>query len=199
MISPSPFLPSPFHTLMKHPAIFLDRDGVIIENRSDYVRSWADVEIFPQAIDALVALCDSPYRIVLVTNQSAVGRGIITRETAEGINDRLLAVIQEAGGRVDAVFMCPHGPDDGCDCRKPLPGLLLRAAVELDIDLSRSLMIGDALTDIQAGQAAGVVSVLLRTGRGRDQEQLPAVATLSPFPIFDTLADALNSLIKSLP
>lgn len=84
---------------MKHPAIFLDRDGVIIENRSDYVRSWADVEIFPQAIDALVALCDSPYRIVLVTNQSAVGRGIITRETAEGINDRLLAVIHEAGGR----------------------------------------------------------------------------------------------------
>lgn len=184
---------------MKQPAIFLDRDGVIIENRSDYVRSWADVEIFPQAIDALAVLCDSPYRIVLVTNQSAVGRGIITRETAESINDRLLAVIHEAGGRVDAVYMCPHGPDDGCNCRKPLPGLLLRASAELDIDLDRSLMIGDALTDIQAGQAAGVVSALLRTGRGQDQERLPAAAALSPFPIFDTLADALNSLVKSLP
>lgn len=184
---------------MKQPAIFLDRDGVIIENCSSYVRSWADVEIFPQAIDALVALRDSPYRIVLVTNQSAVGRGLITRETAESINDRLLAVIRAAGGRVDAVFMCPHGPDDGCDCRKPLPGLLLRAAAELDIDLDRSLMIGDALTDIQAGQAAGVRSALLRTGRGRDQERLPAAAGLPPFPVFDTLADALHSLVESLP
>ena len=186
--------------LMKYPAIFLDRDGVIIENRSAYVRSWADVEIFPQAIDALAALRDSPYRIVLVTNQSAVGRGIITRETAEDINDRLLTVIREAGGRVDAVYMCPHGPDDGCDCRKPLPGLLLRAAADLDIDLSRSLMIGDALSDVQAGQAAGVErATLLRTGRGRDQERLPITADLPPFPIFDSLADALNSLVNSLP
>lgn len=191
---------SPFHTLMNHPAIFLDRDGVIIENRSAYVRSWADVEIFPQAIDALAALHDSPYRIVLVTNQSAVGRGIITRETAEDINDRLLTVIHEAGGRADAVYMCPHGPDDNCDCRKPLPGLLLRAAADLNIDLSRSLMIGDALSDVQAGQAAGVErSILLRTGRGRDQEQLPAAVDLPPFSVFDSLADALNFLVNPLP
>ncbi len=184
---------------MKQPAIFLDRDGVIIENRSAYVRSWADVEIFPQAIYALAALRDSPYRIVLVTNQSAVGRGIITRETAEDINDRLLTVIREAGGRVDAVYMCPHGPGDGCDCRKPLPGLLLQAAADLGIDLSRSLMIGDALSDVQAGQAAGVErSILLRTGRGRDQERLPAAADLPPFPIFVSLADALSSLVESL-
>jgi len=150
--------------------------------------------------NTLAALRDSPYRIVLVTNQSAVGRGIITRETAEDINDRLLTVIREAGGRVDAVYMCPHGPGDGCDCRKPLPGLLLQAVADLDIDLSRSLMIGDALSDVQAGQAAGVEqSILLRTGRGRDQERLPAAADLPPFPIFDSLADALNSLIKSLP
>ena len=185
---------------MKQPAIFLDRDGVIIENCSNYVRSWADVEIFPQAIEALVGLCDTPYRIVLVTNQSAVGRGLITRETAEAINDRLLAVIRADGGRVDAVYMCPHGPNDGCDCRKPRPGLLLRAAAELDIDLSRSVMIGDALSDVQAGQAAGVgQAMLLRTGRGRDQEQLPAAVGLPPFSVFNTLADALDSLNQPLP
>jgi D-glycero-D-manno-heptose 1,7-bisphosphate phosphatase len=180
---------------MKRPAIFLDRGGVIIENCSNYVRSWADVEIFPPALAALAGMRDSAWRIVLVTNQSAVGRGHISRQTAEAINDQLLDVIRAAGGRVDAVFMCPHGPDDGCDCRKPLPGLLQQAAEALDIDLSRSIMIGDALSDVLAGRAAGVAqSILLRTGRGRDQEQLPAAAELQPFPIFDTLADALESL-----
>ena len=161
---------------MKQPALFLDRDGVIIENCSNYVRSWADVELFPQALAALAAWRDSPYRIILVTNQSAVGRGHISRATAEAINDQLLDVIRDAGGRVDAVFMCPHGPDDGCDCRKPRPGLLLQAAAALDIDLSRSVMIGDALSDVAAGRAAGVSqAILLRTGRGRDQEQLPEI------------------------
>lgn len=185
---------------MKQPAIFLDRDGVIIENCSNYVRSWDDVELFPEAIEALAAIRDSAYRIVLVTNQSAVGRGHITMETAAAINDRLLTLIHAAGGRVDEVYMCPHGPDDGCGCRKPLPGLLLRAAEELDIDLPQSVMIGDAVSDIQAGQAAGVrQSVLLRTGRGRDQEQLAAAARLGPYLIFDNLADALHYLIKPLP
>lgn len=182
---------------MKQPAIFLDRDGVIIENCSNYVRSWADVAIFPQAIAALAAIHDCPYRIVLVTNQSAVGRGHITLATATAINDRLLAHVRAAGGRIDAVYMCPHGPDDGCDCRKPQPGLLLQAAEELGIDLSRSVMIGDALSDVMAGQAAGVRAVLLRTGRGRVQERLPAAAALPPFLIYDTLADALPEVIES--
>lgn len=181
---------------MKQPAIFLDRDGVVIENCSRYVRSWADVEIFPQALDALAAVRDAPRRIVLVTNQSAVGRGIISHETAEAINDQLLDVIRRAGGRVDAVYMCPHGPDDGCGCRKPRPGLLLQAAADLNIDLDRSIMIGDALSDVQAGQAAGVAqAILLRTGRGRDQEQLPAAADLPPFRVYDTLADALRDCL----
>ncbi|CUS03396.2 D,D-heptose 1,7-bisphosphate phosphatase [Candidatus Promineifilum breve] len=182
---------------MKHPALFLDRDGVIIENCSNYVRSWADVAIFPQAVAALAAVRDCPYRIVLVTNQSAVGRGLISQATAEAINDRLLAHVRAAGGRIDAVYMCPHGPDDGCDCRKPLPGLLLRAAEELDIDLSRSVMIGDALSDVMAGQAAGARAVLLRTGRGGDQERLPGAADLPPFLVYDTLADALPAVIES--
>lgn len=182
---------------MKQPALFLDRDGVIIENCPNYVRSWADVVIFPPAVAALAAIRDCPYRIVLVTNQSAVGRGHISLATATAINDRLLAHVRAAGGRIDAVYMCPHGPDDGCDCRKPQPGLLLRAAAELDIDLSRSVMIGDALSDVMAGQAAGARAVLLRTGRGGDQERLPAATELPPFLVCDTLADALPAVIES--
>jgi D-glycero-D-manno-heptose 1,7-bisphosphate phosphatase len=181
--------------MTKQPAIFLDRDGVIIENRRDYVRSWADVEVFPQALEALATLSRSSYCVVMITNQSAVGRGHISAETAAAINDRLLAVIRAAGGRVDAVYMCPHDPAAGCSCRKPRPGLLLRAAEDLRLDLSRSLMIGDALTDIQAGQAAGVArAILLRTGRGRDQERLPEAASLAPFAVYDDLLEALDFL-----
>ncbi len=177
---------------MGRPAIFLDRDGVVIENRADYVRSWADVQIFPQAIEALVAAGASAHAIVLVTNQSAIGRGLISYETARAINERLLAHIRRAGGRVDAVYMCPHAPDERCACRKPRPGMLLRAADDLDLDLRQSVMIGDALTDIQAGRAAMAGrSILVRTGRGRDEEMRMLASGPIDFLVFDTLADAL--------
>jgi D-glycero-D-manno-heptose 1,7-bisphosphate phosphatase len=178
-----------------HPALFLDRDGVIIENRPSYVRSWADVDIYPQALQALATFSDQPYQIIIVSNQSAIGRGLLSLAEAEAINKRLVEVIEAAGGRVDAVFMCPHTPEEKCNCRKPKAGLLLQAAEVMSLDLGRSLMIGDALSDLQAGQAAGVGrSILVRTGRGKEQETLAEAEALRPFPVFDTLADALDSL-----
>lgn len=185
---------------MGQPAIFLDRDGVIIENRDRYVRSWADVAVLPGALAALAAARDSGYAFVIVTNQSAVGRGIISRETADDINRRLLDVIRATGGRIDAVYLCPHAPDDGCECRKPLPGMLLRAAREHDLDLARSVMIGDALSDSGAGQAAGVAqSILVRTGRGRAQEELIAPDEPRPSAAVDTLGDALALILSPNP
>jgi len=179
-----------------YPAIFLDRDGVIIENRADYVRSWEDVSIFPQALEALAKYSTISHKIVLITNQSAVGRGILTLETAWEINNRLVERIEAAGGRVDGVYLCPHAPEQDCDCRKPRPGLILQAARELEIDLDRSIMIGDALTDIMAGQAGGVgCVVLVRSGRGARQATLPRPDHMAPFPVFDTLADALDRLL----
>jgi D-glycero-D-manno-heptose 1,7-bisphosphate phosphatase len=178
------------------PAIFLDRDGVIIENRADYVQSWADVSIYPQALAALARISAEPYRIIIVTNQSAVGRGIISLGQVEAINEQLVEKIAEAGGRVDAVFTCPHAPGDQCDCRKPRPGLLLQAARALNLDLARSIMVGDALSDLQAGRAAGVAQVaLVCTGRGQSQASLPQAAEMDPFPIFGELAAALDSLV----
>jgi D-glycero-D-manno-heptose 1,7-bisphosphate phosphatase len=180
------------------PAIFLDRDGVVIENRASYVRTWDDVFIYTEALAALARAGASPYKIVLVTNQSAIGRGIITLGAAQEINGHLVRAIQEAGGRVDGVFMCPHAPEEGCDCRKPLPGLFFQAARALDLDLPRSILVGDALSDLLAGQAAGVGrTVLVRSGRGAAQERLPRPEQLGPFPIFDTLADALGDLVGS--
>jgi D-glycero-D-manno-heptose 1,7-bisphosphate phosphatase len=177
-------------------AIFLDRDGVVIENREDYVRSWDDVVIYSQAVEALARIARQPYKVVLVTNQSAVGRGIISLATAEAINERLVAEIRRCGGRIDGVFMCPHAPQDECDCRKPQPGLLLKAAQTLQIDLRTSVMIGDAWSDMLAGFNAGIPrNILVRTGRGAEQERLPRPAQLSPVPVYDTLRDALNDLI----
>lgn len=180
------------------PAIFLDRDGVIIENRPSYIRSWEDVEIFPGALQALALLCRSPYKIVIVTNQSAVGRGILTSGSAKAINRRLVQTIEKAGGRIDGVFMCPHAPEDGCDCRKPKPGLLFDAASQLSLDLSRSTLIGDAISDLQAGKAAGIQRLaLLRTGRGAAQALLPESALLGSFIVYETLADALFNLLRA--
>ncbi|HWQ05155.1 MAG TPA: D-glycero-beta-D-manno-heptose 1,7-bisphosphate 7-phosphatase [Longilinea sp.] len=181
------------------PAIFLDRDGVIIENREDYVRSWSDVEFIPAALEALRNYRSSPFRIVLVTNQSAVGRGLITLKQAQKLNQRITMVVEQAGGRVDGTWMCPHAPHENCACRKPQPGLLLQAATALSLDLSRSYMIGDALSDLKAGRAAGVrEAMLVRTGRGSWQASLPEAALLQPFRIFDSLAEALNQISSQL-
>lgn len=180
-------------------AVFLDRDGVIIENVASYVRSWSDVVVIDGAFDALVRLRRSPYKIILVTNQSAVGRGIIPFSTALEINDRLIQLIQQSGGRVDGVFMCPHAPQDDCECRKPRPGLFLQAAAQFALDLSNCVMIGDALTDIDAGQRAGIkTNILVRTGRGKVQNALPAASKLGRFHVLDSLGDAVDQLLSGL-
>src|SRR5574342_213015 len=114
-------------------AIFLDRDGVIIENRSEYVRDWSEVEILPGVIQALSH--PREHKVVVVTNQSAVGRGLMTLNHAQEINDRLIEEIRRRNGQIDAVYMCPHTPEAQCSCRKPNPGMLLQAARELSLDL----------------------------------------------------------------
>lgn len=179
------------------PAIFLDRDGVVIENRSTYVRRWEDVEIFPAAVEILSRVASYPFQIVFVTNQSAVGRGIISIDAAQEINRRLVVELGKLGCRVDGVFMCPHAPEDHCSCRKPFPGLLIQAASSLEINLANSIMIGDAWTDLQAGQSAGVAKVaLILTGRGRQQLELARPPGLSNAPVYDDLTAALEALLE---
>jgi D-glycero-D-manno-heptose 1,7-bisphosphate phosphatase len=180
------------------PAVFLDRDGVIIENYPDYVRSWADVVPLPGTLTALARLAHSLYKIVIVTNQSAIGRGLLSLHTAEEIHARLVEEIEKAGGRIDGSFLCPHRPEDDCSCRKPRPGLFFQAMEALNLDLGRSIMIGDTLTDLKAAQAAGVPRfALVRTGLGEQQAQLAKAAQMQPFPIYNDLAQALSSLVET--
>lgn len=188
-----------------YPAIFLDRDGVLIENRADYVRDWSQVQIIPEAIRALTLTPIKKYKVIIVTNQSVVGRGLISLKTAQEINQRLIHLIREQGGQIDGVYMCPHKPEDGCSCRKPLPGLLLQAAGELSLDLQRSWMIGDAWSDLQAGYRADIRhTILLRTGRGSEQLLQPCPEDITGHLIFDNLHLALGAIFaiddtKTLP
>lgn len=178
------------------PAVFLDRDGVLIENRADYIREWSQVRIFPKTFSSLKSIQNDGYKIVIVTNQSAVGRGLITVETANEINERLVDLIRENGGQVDGVYLCPHRPEDDCECRKPKPGLLLQAARELSLDLSRSWMIGDAWSDMLAGQAVCLRgTIMVRTGRGRGQLLQPQPGNLTSFSIADNLAVATQTIL----
>lgn len=185
------------YNYLMFPAVFLDRDGVIIENRADYVRDWSQVVLLPNAIKALSRFQSTKYKIVLVTNQSAVGRGLITLKTAEEINHKLARVIQENDGRLDAIYMCPHSPDDQCDCRKPRSGLLLQAAHALCLDLGSSWMIGDAWSDLLAGQNANLRGlILVKTGRGMNQLQQTKPEELKDYLVLDDLASALDLINK---
>lgn len=180
----------------KNKAVFIDRDGVINKNRQSYVRSWDDVEFLPGVLDALARLSKSVYKTVIVTNQSAVGRGLISLEQANMINQQIVDEIVFVGGRIDAIYMCPHKPDDNCLCRKPKPGMILQARNDMDLDLGSSILIGDTLNDLIAGHTAGIsVLALVRTGldQTQDIEELPN--ELSVIQIFDNLPRALDSLI----
>jgi D-glycero-D-manno-heptose 1,7-bisphosphate phosphatase len=179
-----------------HPAIFLDRDGVIIENRPGYVRLWSDVEIFPEAIQALNRAAQSPFKIIVVTNQSVVGRGIISLEDAQEINRQLVDTIQKSGGRIDGVYMCTHHPDDGCTCRKPEIGLIQQAARDHNLDLGLSILIGDAMTDLVAAKAAGIHSkALVLTGRGPMAEDQITAKDIQGVSIYKDILMAINDFI----
>lgn len=178
------------------PAVFLDRDGVIIENREDYIKSWSDVRFLPEALATLSRLSQTAHALVLVTNQSAIGRGIITMGQAVEINRRVIAEIVSWGGRIDAWYICPHHPEEGCDCRKPMPGMLRQAEREVGVDLSRSFLIGDAVSDIQAARAVGTRGILVLTGRGQEQLSILEAQGSADCPVVANLQAAVDYIME---
>ncbi len=181
------------------PAIFLDRDGVILEHRQNYVRNWDEAVFYTQALNALAAISSKPVHFFVITNQSIIGRGEIAQSIVDDINSRMVKTIEWGGGRIDRVYTCPHAPHDYCECRKPQPGMILRAMDEFKIDAARSVVIGDSITDLQAGQNAGLGRlILVRTGRGTTQEALLAQGGLPHALVSDDLADALRRCLDWL-
>ena len=171
---------------MPREAVFLDRDGTIIEE-VHYLSSPEQVRLIPGAADAVRAFNEAGVLVVVVTNQAGVARGYFPESRVREVHEHLSALLGEHGAHIDAYYHCPHHPTEGvgeyrvaCDCRKPKPGLLLTAARDLNIDLSRSWMIGDKSCDAEAGAAAGCRTMLVRTGHGRDlPPEIEAVADLT--------------------
>jgi D-sedoheptulose 7-phosphate isomerase len=155
------------------PVVMVDRDGVINRNLEQGVRHWDDFEFLPGALQGLELLARHGHRVVVVSNQAAIGRGQLTPAQLSDINRRMSAEVLAHGGSIDAIYVCPHSPEDGCDCRKPAPGLLHRASSDLGFALSDSYFVGDHPTDIEAAEAVGAKPVLVTSGRTSPLEIAP--------------------------
>lgn len=149
--------------LERRPAVILDRDGVLNVRpaRAEYVRTWSGFSWLPGAREALALFASAGFRVVVVTNQPGIARGEMTRAALEEIHEHMRAEAEASGGRIDRIYVCPHGWDDGCECRKPRPGMLFDAQHDLDLDLTRTVFIGDDERDAEAAMAAGSPSRLV--------------------------------------
>ena len=146
-------------------AIFLDRDGVINLERKDYVKNLSEFEIFPDVAEAIDLLRKKNFLIIIITNQSAINRKLLDITTLETIHDFFQEYLKKNNTFVDAIYYCPHLPEENCSCRKPKPGLILNAAKDLKIDLKKSWMIGDSQKDIEAANNAGCNSILIKSNQ----------------------------------
>lgn len=182
--------------LLRVKAIFLDRDGVICENRDDYVKSWEEFVWIPGANEALSRLNSNGYIAVVVTNQSAVSRGIVSRQIVEEIHQRMEKEITQTGGKIEKIYYCPHKPEDGCSCRKPEPGLLLAAAKDFKLDFKSSYFIGDMITDIEMGHKVGCRTIMVKTGKGSSQLANRVNWKIKPHYIVSDLSEAVDLILK---
>jgi len=171
----------------------LDRDGVVIQQwEGKYLDDPEGVELLPGAAEAIRRLREAGFLVVMVTNQAGIGHGHLAEDTLGEIHARLQELLSRKGTKLDGIYYCPHTPEDVCPCRKPAPGMLLRAAEELGIDLSRSYMVGDMTTDIEAGKRAGCFSILVRTGFGGSDGRSDS----EPDAVCDDLPSAVDFILK---
>lgn len=186
------------------PAVFLDRDGTLVEEM-EFLVDPDKLRLFPGAAAAVRRLNDAGLPVVIVTNQSMIARGLASEQQLALIHERLTTMLKAAGAHLDGIYYCPHHPDVGeppyrgpCDCRKPLPGLLYQAAGDLGLDLAQSAMIGDTLRDLEAGAAAGCRTlILVRTGHGAAEEAMTRAAKLgSPALVCDDLVAAVDRILS---
>lgn len=176
------------------PAVFLDRDGVInrFPGPGEFVLSWDGFEFMPGVAESLRRLRAHGFRLVLVTNQSGVGRGLMSAEDLAEIHGRMQAELGD--DRLDAIYHCPHHPDDGCTCRKPSPEMILRAGKDHEIEVSRSFLIGDSGRDIEMGRAAGCRTILCRENLPPSIESMRAAAQPNVFA--KTLPEAVDWILE---
>lgn len=178
--------------------IILDRDGVINHDSDDFIKSPEEWLPIPGSLEAISRLCQAEYRVVVISNQSGIARGLLTFNTLNRIHQKMLEQLHGLGGEINAIFFCPHGPDVGCACRKPLPGLFHELQQRLDCDLVGVDAVGDSLRDLQASRAVNANPILVRTGKGAKTElellEENNKRELGDVPVFNDLAEYVESL-----
>jgi D-glycero-D-manno-heptose 1,7-bisphosphate phosphatase len=172
--------------------VILDRDGVINRDSDAFIKSPDEFIALPGSLAAIAALSRAGFLVVIASNQSGVGRGLFTLGVLEEIHAKLQSEVEAAGGRIDAIFFCPHAPDAGCNCRKPLTGLFDQIADRYHRTLEGVPAIGDSLRDLQAARKAGAQPILVRTGNGARTE----TETASGVPVYDDLKAAAEAIIQ---
>jgi len=181
---------------MSQPAVFLDRDGTINEEMG-YINHVSRFRLLPEAGTGIRRLNEAGFKVVVVTNQSGAARGYFPASLVEEMHGHLQDLLAAQGARVDAIYTCLHGPDEGCSCRKPQPGLLLQAAEELGLDLSRSYLVGDRYKDMETAARAGVRGILVLTGYGLGEyEHFHDANPGKPRYVAQNLLDAAEFIIK---
>lgn len=174
--------------------IILDRDGVINADSDQFIKSPDEWKSIPGSLEAIARLNQWGWRVVVASNQSGVGRGLFGMDTLNAINDKMVRSLAQVGGRLDAIFFCPHAADSTCDCRKPKSGLFQQIAERFNVDLTGVPCVGDSLRDLQAGVSMGCEPYLVLTGKGmktREDPELPPGTKI--FPDLDAVAAALTA------
>ena len=174
--------------------VILDRDGVINFDSDAYIKTPDEWRPIPGSLDAIARLHQTGFTLVVASNQSGVGRGLIKLPDLEAINSKMLAAIEAAGGKLAGFFYCPHVPDDHCDCRKPKPGLLRQIEKRFGVTVKGMPAIGDSLRDLEAAQIVGARAILVRTGNG--VQTLKQLTTPENIEIYTDLAAAATQIIR---
>ena len=175
--------------------IVLDRDGVINRDSDGYIKSADEWIPIPGSLEAIALLTEQGYSTMVATNQSGLARGLFDGAALAAIHQKMFSMVEDLGGTIAGVWFCPHGPDEGCSCRKPGTGLLQRIESELPCNLAGAYLVGDRLGDIQAAVAFGMRPVLVRTGKGLDTESCLAMEVADVVPVYDNLRQAVEQLI----
>lgn len=174
--------------------VVLDRDGVINRESAEFIKTADEWLPLPGSLEAIAALSRAGFTVVVATNQSGVGRGLISQTALEQIHHRMVQGIEQAGGQLAGIFFCPHRPEDHCSCRKPKPGLLQQIEAQFGCSLKGRPVIGDSARDLQAAEAIGARAMLVRTGNGIETER--NIRSDSGVEVFDDLAAVARSLLK---
>ncbi|MFK8068346.1 MAG: D-glycero-beta-D-manno-heptose 1,7-bisphosphate 7-phosphatase [Gammaproteobacteria bacterium] len=176
--------------------LILDRDGVINQDSDDYIKNPNEWLPIPGSLKAISNANRAGFRVIVVTNQSGLGRGIFDINTLNEMHKKMHKKLARVGGVIEAVFFCPHKPDEGCDCRKPKAGMLEEIRQRLNISLEKVWYVGDSYTDVQAARSAGATPVLVRTGKGERTLAGNAKHDLGNVPVYSDLAACVDALLQ---